>query len=135
MILFIAALLWLLALGFVSVAPRWSAAMRREAQYDLLAFGLLGALTAGFFWQLLFAPNVWMPAGGGDLAGFLYPTYAFAQSWLGRGVLPLWNPYIFGGMPFVGDIQSALFYPPNLFVYFLSNPLAYRDLELLAVLH
>ncbi len=135
MILFIAALLWLLALGLVSVAPRWSAATRREAQYDLLAFGLLGALTAGFFWQLLFAPNVWMPAGGGDLAGFLYPTYAFAQSWLGRGVLPLWNPYIFGGMPFVGDIQSALFYPPNLFVYFLSNPLAYRDLELLAVLH
>lgn len=49
MILVIAALIWLLALGLVTFAPRWSATTRREAQYDLLAFGLLGALTAGFF--------------------------------------------------------------------------------------
>ena len=76
-----------------------------------------------------------MPAGGGDLAGFLYPTYHFAQEWLTRGVIPLWNPYIFGGTPFVGDIQSALFYPLNLLTYFLSNPLQYRDLQYLSVLH
>lgn len=135
MILLAAALLWLLAFGIVTFAPRLGSETRRNAQYDLLAFGALGLLTAGFFWQLLFAPNVWMPAGGGDLAGFLYPTYSFAQSWIARGILPLWNPYIFGGTPFVGDIQTALFYPPNLITYFLSNPLAYRDLELLAVLH
>lgn len=135
MILFAAVGVWLLLLGVVSFAPRLDGATRRRAQLDLGACGALGVLTAGFFWQLLFAPNVWMPAGGGDLAGFLFPTYSFAQSWITRGVLPLWNPYIFGGMPFGGDIQTALFYPPNLLVYFLSNPLAYRDLELLAALH
>ncbi len=135
MILFAAVVVWLSLLGVVSFAPRFAGETRRSAQADLLAFGALGVFTAGFFWQLLFAPKVWLPAGGGDLAGFLYPTYSFAQSWITRGVLPLWNPYIFGGAPFVGDIQTALFYPPNLLVYFLSNPLTYRDLELLAVLH
>lgn len=135
MILLAAALVWLLALLIATLAPRLKPGTRRSAQFDLLAFGALGLFTAGFFWQLLFAPNVWMPAGGGDLAGFLFPTYSFAQQWITRGVLPLWNPYIFGGTPLVGDIQAALFYPPNLLTYFLSNPLAYRDLELLSVLH
>jgi len=135
MILAAAALVWSAAFLSVTLAPRLESETRRNAQLDLAAFGALGILTAGFFWQLLFSQNAWMPAGGGDLAGFLYPTYSFAQSWITRGVLPLWNPYIFGGTPFVGDIQTALFYPPNLITYFLSNPLTYRDLEYLSVLH
>ncbi len=135
MILVAAAVVWLLIFGFVTVTPRLQLGARRNAQYDALAFGALGVLTAGFFWQLLFTSNTFMPAGGGDLAGFLYPTYHFAQEWLTRGMIPLWNPYIFGGTPFVGDIQSALFYPLNLLTYFLSNPLQYRDLQYLAVLH
>lgn len=135
MLLIAAAVVWLLIGLYVTITPRLGFEARRNAQYDLLAFGALGALTAGFFWQLLFTPNAHIPAGGGDLAGFLYPTYHFAQEWLTRGVVPLWNPYIFGGMPFVGDIQSALFYPLNLFTYLLSNPLQYRDLEYLAIFH
>ncbi|HIJ65212.1 MAG TPA: hypothetical protein HPP77_04605 [Candidatus Hydrogenedentes bacterium] len=31
-----------------------------------------------------------------------------------RGNLALWNPYLFTGIPFLGDFQSALLYPPNL---------------------
>src|SRR5439155_861383 len=104
MILIAAAGLWLLVLFFVTITPRLNPKARRDAQSDLAAFGALGVLTAGFFWQLLFTQNAYMPAGGGDLAGFLYPTYHFAQEWLTRGIIPLWNPYIFGGMPFVGDI-------------------------------
>lgn len=137
MILIAAAVVWLLILLYVTLTPRPSTIFgtRRNAQYDLFAFGALGILTVGFFWQLLFTPNAFMPAGGGDLAGFLYPTYHFAQEWLMRGVIPLWNPYIFGGSPFVGDIQTALFYPFNLFTYVLSNPIQYRDLEYLSILH
>lgn len=137
MILIAAAVVWLIAFVLVTVMPRFAQTpeTRRNAQFDLLAFGALGILTAGFFWQLLFTRNTFMPAGGGDLAGFLYPTYHFAQEWLTRGIIPLWNPYIFGGTPFVGDIQTALFYPPNLLTFFLSNPLQYRDLEYLSVLH
>lgn len=137
MILIAGAVVWLLCFVFVTFTPRplMTLRTRRNAQSDLLALLALGILTAGFFWQLLFTSNTFMPAGGGDLAGFLYPTYRFAQEWLTRGIIPLWNPFIFGGMPFIGDIQSALFYPPNLITYFLSNPLQYRDLEYLSVFH
>ena len=135
MILLAAAAFWLVVLICISIYPRLNSNTRRAAQFDLLAVGALGVVTAGFFWRLLFTENVWMPAGGGDLAGFLFPTYQFAAQWWTRGVIPLWNPYNFGGTPFVGDIQTALFYPLNLLTYVISNPLQYRDLEYLAVLH
>ena len=135
MLLIAAAVVWLLIILYVTITPRLGSEARRNAQFELPVFGALGVLTAGFFWQVLFTPNAHIPAGGGDLAGFLYPTYHFAQEWLTRGVIPLWNPYIFGGIPFIGDIQSALFYPFNLLTYFISNPLQYRDLEYLAIFH
>lgn len=57
-----------------------------------------------------------------DLAAqFLYAR-AFGFGEMAQGNLPLWNPYIYGGMPFLGDFQSALLYPPNLIFLFL--PLA-----------
>lgn len=118
----------------VTFAPRRAPTARRAWLLDLVAIGALGLATVGFFWRLIFT-NVYMPAGGGDLAGFIFPTYSFAAEWWRRGVIPLWNPHLFAGMSFVGDIQAALFYPFNLLTFFLSNPLTYRDLELLAVFH
>lgn len=38
----------------------------------------------------------------------------------GTGIIPLWNPYIFAGQPLVANSQSALFYPPNLLLFFLD---------------
>ncbi|MFQ6058155.1 MAG: YfhO family protein [Anaerolineae bacterium] len=115
----------------------------REAKTPFLPFsrgtvaalGLLALGTAGFFWRLLFTPDVWMPAGGGDLAGFLYPTYHFAARSLRAGQVPLWNPYLYSGAPFVADIQSGIFYPPNLLAFLLTPELTYRTMELLAVAH
>ena len=101
---------------------------------DVLAIGVIGAATALFFWRLL-AGQVWMPVGGGDLAQFLYPTYSFAAEWWRRGVVPLWNPHLFAGAPFVGDSQSGIFYPLNLLTFLISAPLTFRDMEFLSVLH
>ncbi|HIJ65213.1 MAG TPA: hypothetical protein HPP77_04610, partial [Candidatus Hydrogenedentes bacterium] len=39
-------------------------------------------------------------------------TFGFGE--MRSGNLALWNPYIFAGLPFLGDFQSALLYPPNL---------------------
>ena len=36
------------------------------------------------------------------------------------GKIPLWNPNIFTGQPFVANAQSALFYPPNLLLVWLT---------------
>ena len=43
-----------------------------------------------------------------------YPWRKFYAESLRGGELPLWCPYMFCGHPFVGNGQSALFYPPNL---------------------
>ena len=44
-----------------------------------------------------------------------YPIREFAAVWekSGHGV-PLWNPYIFGGMPFVASMNGDMFYPTAL---------------------
>lgn len=34
------------------------------------------------------------------------------------GYIPLWNPYVFGGSPFIGNIQVGFFYPINI-IYFI----------------
>lgn len=106
----------------------------RKLLDDLWAVGLLALATVGFFWRVLFAGG-WMPAGGGDLAPFLYPNYSFAAASLKQGVVPLWNPHLYGGVPFAADIQSGLFYPPNLALFLLQPQITYRALEYLAIFH
>lgn len=38
--------------------------------------------------------------------------------------LPLWNPYVMCGVPLVAEIQSGIFYPPNLVFHFLPLGIA-----------
>lgn len=102
---------------------------------DALALGALGLATAGFFWRLLFTSGVWMPIGGGDLVSFLYPLYTLAARSLRAGDIPLWNPYLYGGAPFVADNQSGVFYPLNLLFFLLQPGVTYRAMEWLAVAH
>ncbi len=101
----------------------------------IIAALLLALATIGFFWQILFTPATWQPAGGGDLAPFLYPNYYFAAQSLRQGIIPLWNPHLYSGTPFAADIQSGLFYPVNLLVFLLVPQLTYEWLEYLAIFH
>lgn len=112
----------------------WVCLARQALIQDLAAISGIGVATGLYFWRLL-AGQVWMPAGGGDLAHFIYPTYSFAAEWWRRGIIPLWNPYLFSGAPFVGDSQSGIFYPVNLLTFLLSSPLQLRDVEFLSVFH
>ncbi|MFQ5671513.1 MAG: YfhO family protein [Nitrospinales bacterium] len=43
-----------------------------------------------------------------------FPSRHFAAVEISRGSVPLWNPYVFSGMPFFADIQTAVLYPFNL---------------------
>ncbi|MCB0167640.1 MAG: hypothetical protein KDI79_25665, partial [Anaerolineae bacterium] len=96
---------------------------------------MLALAAVGFFWQILLTPNTWMPAGGGDLAPFLYPNYRFAAENLRHGLIPLWNPHLYSGTPFAADIQSGLFYPINIVIFLLVPNLTYEWLEYLAIFH
>ncbi len=107
----------------------------RRWRPDAIALGLLVLAWAGFFWQRLFLPGVHVPKGGGDLASFLYPTYAFAASHLQQGHIPLWNPLLYSGSPFAADPQSGLYYPFNLVAFLVARPLTYPVMELLAMGH
>lgn len=109
--------------------------LKHDFHNDAVALGLLALATVGFFWRLLLTSDVWMPAGGGDLASFLYPVYRFAAQSIKAGDLPLWNPYLYGGASLAGDNQSGLFYPFNLALSFLLPAVDYRAMELMAVAH
>ncbi len=56
-----------------------------------------------------------------DSMAQFYPWRLLLHRAAQQGQLPLWNPYQFGGYPFVGNGQSALFYPPN-WLYFFVPP-------------
>ncbi|MGA9350519.1 MAG: YfhO family protein [Anaerolineae bacterium] len=102
---------------------------------DVLALGVIALATLGFFWQLFLTDDTWMPSGGGDLVSFLYPLYHFASRSLRQGIIPLWNPYLYGGAPFAADNQSGLFYPVNLLFFLLFPEVTYSTMELLAIFH
>ena len=126
--------IWVLLYGG-TLLQRRRGRLREDLDRDLLGLGFLALLVVGFYWRPLLAGDIWMPADGGDLASFLYPTYRFAAESVRQGILPLWNPHLYGGMPFIGDIQSGLLYPVYLAAYLLTPTLTYRVLEGLAAFH
>lgn len=108
--------------------PTWLAAG------DLLAGGTLLLLTLGFFWRTL-SGDVYQPADGGDLVSFLYPTYRFAAAQIRQWTLPLWNPHLYGGAPFISDIQAGFLYPPNLLLFLLWPNFPYPVMQWLTIGH
>ena len=78
---------------------------------------------------LYFLPAVW---GGAVLCPddgtiFNTPLRVAAANITLAGSLPLWNPYIFGGMPLLGSAQGGLLFPLNWF-YLLFRPQAATNL-------
>jgi hypothetical protein len=101
---------------------------------DLLALAFLGALTVLFFWPVFFA-GYWLPRGGGDLVSFLWPQYSFAGQAVRSGSIPLWNPYLYSGAPFLADNQSGVLYPINLLAFLVFPRLSYQVMEGLSIFH
>lgn len=90
----------------------------------LLAALVMLALVLTLFGDVLFlSGNQYiLSMFGSDLSDqFVYSRY-FAFQEIRRGNLPLWNPYAFCGVPFLGLFQDALLYP--LSCLFLILPLA-----------
>lgn len=101
---------------------------------DLLSLALLALTVVAFFWPLVFA-GYWIPHGGGDLVSFLWPMYRFSARSLRMGEIPLWNPHLYSGAPYVADNQSGVFYPINLLAFALFGEPSYAVLEGLVVFH
>ena len=133
MVLFTLVIAWLLATVTLRYLHRHGR-VRHPWHFDLAAIGVLALVVLGTFWRVIAGQN-WMPADGGDLVSFLFPTYRFAASSLHSGHWPLWNPYLYGGAPHVGDIQAGFLYPPNLLLFLLWPDFPYAALQWMSIGH
>lgn len=63
--------------------------------------------------------------GANDLTNYYIPSREFAARTLAEeGGLPFWNPAVCLGLPYTGNPQSALYYPPNWVCHALPAGLA-----------
>jgi len=115
-------------------ATVWLTYRRDERRWDLLGAALLAGMFAAFFGRTI-SGAVYQPADGGDLVSFLFPIYRFAARTLSQGQLPLWNPHLYGGAPFITDIQAGFLYPPNLLLFLLNPAFDYRWMQFLSIGH
>lgn len=60
----------------------------------------------------------------GDLAYLHHPWRTFDAQLLQAGRLPLWNPYLYFGMPQAAAMQDSLWYPGTVFFFLLPFPWA-----------
>jgi Bacterial membrane protein YfhO len=82
-------------------------------------FTLLAGLVCLFFWKILFFPEKFhIPY---DLHDFHYSLAHEIFAALQQRDFPLWDPYVYAGMPLAGNIQAQLFYLPTLAVLKLSD--------------
>ncbi len=112
-LLFAATLYWPLSLGRVPFPAE-----------IILNFPPWESLRGG---ELIVRPHAEMA----DLAAQVYPWRLFAKAAVADGELPLWNPHVLLGVPFVAGAQTAVFYPPHLLYHLLPAPLAWGLLQAL----
>ncbi|HEX6537075.1 MAG TPA: hypothetical protein VF041_21000 [Gemmatimonadaceae bacterium] len=87
-----------------ATAPRFAAA------WAALVYAV-GTLALGF--PALAGRFLVSPTSDQYIAGYAFREFAASQL-RATGAMPLWNPYIFGGMPFVASMNGDLFYPTAL---------------------
>jgi len=97
---------------------------------DLLAVVLLWSLILAFFWRIALAGRV---LAGGDVFTYFYPYWAEATRAIRAGRLPLWNPSLFLGAPFLANSQAGVLYPLNWLLWLLLP--AHQSVHLTIVLH
>ncbi len=97
--------------------------MKRHTLFLVAAFFLLLQFFPFFMGKTLFF---------GDNYSLMVPGKLFTVEWLKQGTLPLWNPTIFSGIPWIGDVNQSIFYPTTLLFLILSPAIA---LNLTIILH
>ncbi len=92
----------------------------------------LGGLVILFFFPLLSPNSIMYP--GEDVIGIFAPEkHLFANTIHNLKTIPLWNPYIFSGSPFVGNPTSAMFYPFSLLYLLLPVEYAFSIIFILDI--
>ncbi|HSE42125.1 MAG TPA: hypothetical protein VLH08_15280, partial [Acidobacteriota bacterium] len=89
-----------------------------EKEFWLLVFiGLL------YFYKPLFLDETFFFR---DLYSHFYPHKKLLIEYWNQGALPLWDPYLQGGTPFLGNINNNVLYPSNILYLFLPTVTAFN---------
>jgi len=109
----------------------------KRFNWDLVILCSLMAIVLLYFSEILFPISSKIYSFVGDFERYFYPNRSFSIQELTKGNLPLWNPYLGCGSPFLADIETAVFYPLNwLLIPLVSkNQLSYLILEIHLILH
>ena len=77
---------------------------------------------------ILFAPQyfsdqvmAWL-----DFSFYFLPFRMLTADYIQQGIMPFWNPFIYCGNPLMANMQSAVFYPLNIFYHVLPPILAVK---------
>lgn len=90
-------------------APMPVTVPRRHALlWEVASAVAIAAFVALLYARLLFTNRV---LASGDILLYFYPYRDYAAAALRAGEMPLWNPYIFLGVPFLANPQAATLYP------------------------
>jgi Bacterial membrane protein YfhO len=101
---------------------------RAHQLHRLAPYVSLALFTIVFLWPLCIGRTLYW----GDIMLYFEPMQRYAQQELQAGRLPLWNPYILCGQPFIGNPQMSVFYPPSLLL--LPFP-TWMALNITTILH
>jgi hypothetical protein len=97
---------------------------------------LLAALWLAFFAPLALHPGQVLYSDHSDfLAETLPGKHFLVCEWRATGEVPLWNPYVYAGNPFLHDVKAAVFYPPHLPLYLLPDAAVGPALSWIVALH
>ena len=96
------------AAAAIASEPRRKSARRRSPPRDLLAWLTLALATLAILWPLGLTNRV---LAGVDALTYFTPYWAYRMAELRAGQMPLWNPYLFLGVPFLANPQAAVLYP------------------------
>jgi len=97
--------------------------MRTQLKNRIKISGIFLILLVIFFHKIIFTGQTYFVR---DTLIQEFPWKTFAAEQIKSGKIPLWNPYTYSGMPFLANMQSAVFYPPNILFYFLPFVSAYK---------
>jgi hypothetical protein len=98
----------------VDTAPRFAA---------LWAIGIYVLCALVLAWPALTGQFLVNPNSDQYIAGYAFRHFG-AQALATTGGFPLWNPYIFGGIPYVGAMHGDIFYPTFLLRMVLPTDVA-----------
>jgi hypothetical protein len=102
------------------------------------ALATLLAAAAAWFFFFEYVPPLKRVHFYGDIEGYHYPLYVYANRAVREGRIPQWDSTIYSGMSFVANPQAAVFYPPNWLVYWKNakrDGVRFAWIEILLVLH